>query len=145
MIAGDVPEALLAAIRRAGLDSVNGAFAYEGGADLSKPGLGHRRRTRIELSDGQGAAHVLYLKRYGPQTLGEALRRWWTHGRRRSPARIEFENIRSARLAGGVSLVRENSRRVLRLSPVRQKMSLTICKSRSSVSDSFSTKSPRRG
>jgi tRNA A-37 threonylcarbamoyl transferase component Bud32 len=100
MIAGDVPEALLEAVRRAGLDSVDGAFAYEGGADLSKPGLGHRRRTRIELPGGQGSAHVLYLKRYGPQRLSEALRRWWTNGRRRSPARVEFENIRAARLAG---------------------------------------------
>jgi len=100
MIAGDVPEALLAAVRRAGLDSVDGAFAYAGGADLSKPGLGHRRRTRIELPDGQGAAHVLYLKRYGPQGLSEATRRWWTHGRRMSPARVEFQNIRAARLAG---------------------------------------------
>ena len=99
MIAGDVPEALLAAVRRAGLDSVDGAFAYEGGADLSKPGLGHRRRTRIELVDDRGAAHVLYLKRYGPQRLGEALRRWWTHGRRMSPARVEFLNIRAAHLA----------------------------------------------
>jgi hypothetical protein len=99
MIAGDVPEALLEAVRRAGLDSVDGAFAYEGGADLSKPGLGHRRRTRIELPGGQGSAHVLYLKRYGPQRLSEALRRWWTNGRRMSPARVEFENIRAARLA----------------------------------------------
>ncbi len=100
MIAGDVPEALLAAVRRAGLDSVDGAFAYEGGAELSKPGLGHRRRTRIELVDDRGATHVLYLKRYGPQKLGEALRRWWTHGRRMSPARVEFQNIRAAHLAG---------------------------------------------
>jgi tRNA A-37 threonylcarbamoyl transferase component Bud32 len=100
MIAGDVPEALLAAVRRAGLDSVDGAFAYEGGADLTKPGLGHRRRTRIELPCGQGVSQVLYLKRYGPQRLGEALRRWWTHGRRMSPARVEFQNILAARLAG---------------------------------------------
>ena len=106
MIAGDVPEGVLAAVRRAGLDSVDGAFAYEGGEDLSKPGLGHRRRTRLELPDGQGGEHVLYLKRYGPQGVGEALRRWWTNGRRQSPARVEFENIRRARQAG-VATMRE--------------------------------------
>jgi tRNA A-37 threonylcarbamoyl transferase component Bud32 len=100
MIAGDVPEALLAAVRRAGLDSVDGAFACQAGEDLGKPGLGHRRRTRVELSDAQGSAHVLYLKRYGPQRLIDALGRWWTHGRRMSPALVEFENIRAARLAG---------------------------------------------
>ena len=100
MTARDVPESLQAAVRRAGLDSVDGAFAYEGGADLSKPGLGHRRRTRIELVDDRGASHVAYLKRYGPQRIVEALRRWWTHGRRMSPARGEFENIRAAHRAG---------------------------------------------
>jgi len=100
MIADDVPEALLEAVRRAGLDSFEGAFSYEGGADLNKPGLGHRRRTRVELADGHGAAHVLYLKRYGPQALGEAVRRWWARGRRMSPALVEFENIRAAHQAG---------------------------------------------
>jgi len=106
MIAHDVPEGVLAAVRLAGLDSVDGAFAYEGGEDLNKPGLGHRRRTRLELRDGQGSAHVLYLKRYGPQAVGEAMRRWWTQGRRQSPARAEFENIRRARRAG-VATMRE--------------------------------------
>ncbi len=106
MIAGDVPEGVLGAVKLAGLDSVDGAFAYEGGEDLNKPGLGHRRRTRLELSDGQGGEHVLYMKRYGPQSIGEAMRRWLTHGKRRSPARIEFENIRRARQAG-VATMRE--------------------------------------
>lgn len=106
MIAGDVPEGVLAAVRLAGLDSVDGAFACEGGEDLNKPGLGHRRRTRLELPDGQGGVHVLYLKRYGRQGVSAALRRWWTHGRRWSAARAEFENIRRARQAG-VATMRE--------------------------------------
>lgn len=106
MIAGDVPEGVLAAVKLAGLDSVDGAFAYEGGEDLNKPGLGHRRRTRLELPDGQGGEHVLYMKRYGPQSVGEAMRRWLTHGKRQSPARVEFENIRRARQAG-VATMRE--------------------------------------
>ena len=33
MLTGDVPAALLDAVRRAGLDSVDGAFAYSGGVD----------------------------------------------------------------------------------------------------------------
>lgn len=106
MIAGDVPEGVLAAVKLAGLDSVDGAFAYEGGEDLNKPGLGHRRRTRLELPDGQGCTHVLYLKRYGRQAVIEALRRWWTQGSRQSVARVEFENIIRARRAG-VSTMRE--------------------------------------
>jgi tRNA A-37 threonylcarbamoyl transferase component Bud32 len=106
MIAGDVPESVLAAVKLAGLDSVDGAFAYEGGDDLIKPGLGHRRRTRLELPDGQGGAHVLYLKRYGRQAVSEAMGRWWTQGSRLSVARVEFENIRRARQAG-VATMRE--------------------------------------
>ena len=100
MLTGDVPAALLDAVRRAGLDSVDGAFAYDGGADLVKPGLGHRRRTRIELPDADGNTHTLYLKRYAPTGAGEAIRRWLASGRRASPARIEFDNIRLARAAG---------------------------------------------
>jgi len=100
MLTGDVAEPLLAAVRRAGLDSVEGAFAYEGGADLVKPGLGHRRRTRIELTDDEGRSHVLYLKRYGKTAMSGGVRRWIDHGRRASAARIEFDNIRLARQAG---------------------------------------------
>ena len=78
----------------AGLDTVDGAFAYGGGEDLVKPGLGTRRRTRIELG-GQ----VLYLKRYGPERLGDRWRRFLTYGRC-SPASVEHDNIRAARACG---------------------------------------------
>lgn len=93
-------ELLPAALRRLGLDSVDGAFAYEGGLELSKPGLSRRRRTRLEVADEAGRRHVLYLKRYGPEPISTALRRWWTHRRRRSAARLEFESIAAARAAG---------------------------------------------
>jgi len=83
----------------AGLDTVDGAFAYGGGRDLSKPGLGTRRRTRIELTAPDGATHVLYLKRYGPERLWDRWRRFMTYGRS-SPASVEFENIRAARRCG---------------------------------------------
>ena len=92
--------AVRAALRRAGLDTVQGAFNYAGGEDLDKPGLGGRRRTRVETVDEAGRTHVLYLKRYGPQPVVASLRRWWTHRRRASAARVEFENIRLARAAG---------------------------------------------
>ena len=82
-----------------GLDTVDGAFAYGGGRDLSKSGLGTRRRTRIELTDPDGETHVLYLKRYGPERIGDRWRRFITYGRS-SPASVEFENIRAAQRCG---------------------------------------------
>ncbi|MDP6045406.1 MAG: lipopolysaccharide kinase InaA family protein [Phycisphaerae bacterium] len=83
----------------AGLDTVDGAFAYGGGQDLVKPGLGTRRRTRIELPGPDGTARVLYLKRYGPERLGDCWKRFVTYGRC-SPASVEFDNIRAAQQCG---------------------------------------------
>lgn len=91
---------LLTALRQNRLDTVAGAFAYGGGTDLHKAGLGHRRRTRIEISDLAGNTRVLYLKRYGPERLMTAIGRWSEHGRRVSPAGVEFDNINAARSAG---------------------------------------------
>lgn len=96
----DVSPALLAALRRERLDSVEGAFAYGGGDDLVKPGLGHRRRTRLTLTDAAGGRHELYLKRYHREALPARLRRWWTYGIRTSPAEVEFDNIEAIRAAG---------------------------------------------
>jgi tRNA A-37 threonylcarbamoyl transferase component Bud32 len=100
VIGEGVSEALRAALHREGLDRVEGAFAYAGGDELRKAGLGSRRRTRVELTDDDGRTHVLYLKRYGHQAVTTAARRWLAHGWPRSPARIEFDNIRAARAAG---------------------------------------------
>jgi len=97
---GDISPGLLAALRREGLDRVDGAFAYGEGQDLAKPGLGVRRRTRLAIDDEDGRTHVLYLKRYGAGSVAAALRRWARHGRAASPARTEFENILAARAAG---------------------------------------------
>ena len=93
------PAALRSALRREGLDTVQGAFACRRGEELDKPGLADRRRTRLEITDDDGRSHRLYLKRYGPGIV-PALRRWARQGRRGSAARIEFENIRRARAAG---------------------------------------------
>jgi len=90
---------LAAALREAGLDSVEGAFAWQGGTDLDKPGLGTRRRTRLVLPGPDGAEWELYLKRYGPEPLGERIRRLLTYGRH-SPAGIEYDNVRAAAAAG---------------------------------------------
>ena len=87
------------ALRRAGLDSVDGAFAWQGGEDLDKPGLGTRRRTRLELIGADGTVREFYIKRYGREPLGQRVRRLLTYGRR-SPARVEFGNIRAAAAAG---------------------------------------------
>ena len=99
MIGEGVPASLMEALRREGLDTVDGAFAYGGREDLAKAGLAGRRRTRLEVTDGDGRAHAMYLKRYGPGIAG-ALRRWARQGRRGSAAGIEFENILRARAAG---------------------------------------------
>lgn len=88
------------ALKRSGLDTVEGAFAFGGGEDLTKPGLGLRRRTRLVLMDEGGRTHQLYLKRYGGGGLWRRLRRFLTRGRTESPAGIEFRNIRAARDAG---------------------------------------------
>ncbi|HOF18796.1 MAG TPA: lipopolysaccharide kinase InaA family protein [Phycisphaerae bacterium] len=80
-------------LRQAGLDSVEGAFAFAAGADLDKPGLGNRRRTRLELADSQGRRRELILKRYGPEPLRARLRRAWTYGLC-GAAEIEYRNIR---------------------------------------------------
>jgi len=93
-------DALMAALRREGLDSVDGAFAYGAGRDVVKPGLRHRRRTRLELTDDAGVTQTIYLKRYGRERIMDRLWRWYTYGRRRSPAGVEFHNIRAARAAG---------------------------------------------
>ena len=91
---------LLEALERAGLTTVEGAFAYAGGADLDKPGLGHRRRSLIEIVDSAGKPHRLYLKRYQREPLAARLRRRWTYGSGRSIAAVEFDNILAVRAAG---------------------------------------------
>ncbi len=91
---------LLDALRSEGLDTVEGAFAYGGGEDLTKPDLAHRRRTHLRITDSAGRMRDLYLKRYGRESLKDRIRRRWTYGRRRSPAGVEFDNIRAARNAG---------------------------------------------
>lgn len=96
----DISPALLDALKREGLDSVGGAFAYGGGEELIKANLGHRRRIRLTLTDIDGGEHVLYMKLYDREGLAARLRRWWTYGRRVSPAEVEFDNIQTARAAG---------------------------------------------
>jgi len=83
----------------AGLDTLEGAFACRAGDDLDKPGLGARRRTRIELTGPDGEPHRLYLKRYGPLRFADRLRRLVKFGPA-SPAAAEFANIVAAATAG---------------------------------------------
>jgi len=92
--------ALRQAVAAAGLDNLDGAFAYGGGDDLNKPNLGSRRRTRVTLRDNAGNTHALYLKRYGPAGLGQRLKQWLTTLGRTSVAWVEFDAITQARAAG---------------------------------------------
>ncbi len=100
----DCDELLVSALKRESLDSVEGAFAYDSGEDLNKPNLQHRRRTRLSVADDKGRVHELYLKRYGQEKLKDKLKRIFTYGWNSSPARTEFENIRSARKAGVLTM-----------------------------------------
>lgn len=98
-------DALLAAVRQAGLDTAAGAFAWRG-EDLDKPGLGGRKRTRAALRDAAGREHVLYLKRYGVpgkatlRDVTDAVKRLLTWGRRCSVAGVEAANVAAAAAAG---------------------------------------------
>lgn len=101
MKAGDgVSSALLVALRAEGLDTVTGAFAYDKGERMVKPGLGHRTRIRFHLTDGDGCGHELYMKLYDREPPAEMLRRWRTYGVGTSPAGVEWANIEAVRQAG---------------------------------------------
>ena len=93
------------AIRAERLDTIDGAFAYDGGELLSKPGLIGRRRRRLALTDATGATHTLYLKCYDRERFRPALWRWMTTGRRISRAAGELAGIDAAR-SGGVETMR---------------------------------------
>jgi tRNA A-37 threonylcarbamoyl transferase component Bud32 len=95
-----VVPAVLSAVAASGLNTLDGAFAYRDGQDLDKPGLGHRRRTELTLSDAQGKSHRLFLKRYQAEPLAWRIRRLLTYGRARSVALVEADNIRLANQAG---------------------------------------------
>ncbi|HET6429335.1 MAG TPA: lipopolysaccharide kinase InaA family protein [Phycisphaerae bacterium] len=87
-------------LRQAGLDTVAGAFDYEGGELLSKPNLGTRQRIRLTLTGDDARPVTWYLKRYGPVSLLRRLALLPFSLGRPSPARREFENIRLVQAAG---------------------------------------------
>lgn len=87
--------ALREALVREGLDTVDGAFTYRGGLDMTVPNLGHRERMRLEVCCGDGSRRVLFMKRYGREPLWWRIRRWLTYGPHKSPAGVEIENIRT--------------------------------------------------
>ncbi len=88
---------LAQAVKNAGLDTLQGALAHEGGQDLDKPGLGKRRRTRLEATDAKGRTQTLYLKRYGREGLWQVFRGWLDTRCWSSSAGREAENIRRCR------------------------------------------------
>jgi len=82
------------------LDTVEGAFAWNDGEDLVKPGLGNRRRTRIYFCDMENRCWELYMKRYYPRTFFGRLWSLVTGRGFRCEAVSEFDNIRALRDAG---------------------------------------------
>ena len=100
MTAGNVDPLLVDAIRSAGLDTVEGAFAWSGGSNMTVSGLGHRERWSLTVTDAEGRDHLLFMKRYGPEPLACRWRRWLRHGFGGSPADVELAGIRAAHAAG---------------------------------------------
>jgi tRNA A-37 threonylcarbamoyl transferase component Bud32 len=92
--------ALVRFLKENGLHTVEGAFEFEGGEDLSKPGLGRRRRTRIKFRDEQQRLWEMYLKRYSPRPWWQRLWRLLTFRAARSVARREYRNVQAVREAG---------------------------------------------
>jgi len=92
-----------ALLKSEGLDSVGGAFAHDRGERMDKPGLHHRERLRLRLTDGAGGEVHWYLKRYGPP-LAETGSHHCCGGAhdagRVSPAEAELANIRLLTEAG---------------------------------------------
>ena len=87
-------------LRRHGLDTVDGAFAFAGGRELEKPGLGTRRRVRLELTDAGFRAVTWYLKCYGPIPWPVRLWRLLTGRGKTRPALREYLNVNALRDAG---------------------------------------------
>lgn len=83
-----------------GLDTVAGAFAWEGGQDMVKPGLGNRRRTRIYFCDPEKHCWQLFMKRYYPRPTINRLVSFVFGSGRVSEAAAEYRNIRFLREAG---------------------------------------------
>jgi tRNA A-37 threonylcarbamoyl transferase component Bud32 len=90
----------MALLKREGLDTVEGAFAYAGGQELSKPGLGTRRRFRLELTDDSGRPVTWYMKRYGPAGRWRRLLRDFFLPWRRPPGRADVKGVVSLENAG---------------------------------------------
>lgn len=81
-------------LSRAGVADFDGAFACAAGERLDKPGLAPwRRRLRLTLTDGDGAPHVLYVKRYDRPPLRLQVRRILGGRPRESTAGREWSAI----------------------------------------------------
>ena len=87
-------------LKRHGLETLEGAFAYADGEELSKDRLGTRRRSRLRLTDESGRPVEWYLKRYGPDGWPQRLARPLTARGRTGPAERELEAIRRLQAAG---------------------------------------------
>jgi len=100
VIGPNVDQALLVALAREGLDTIEGAFRFDRGDEIYKPNLGHRKRTVFTVTEDTGKEHEFYMKRYAADPLSARARRWWTYGAGTTPASVEFANILAARDAG---------------------------------------------
>jgi hypothetical protein len=78
-----------------GLDSVEGALAWQDGQRLDKPGLEPwRQRWRIRLTGGDARAETLYLKRFVAPPLARQWQRWREGILTHSTAHVEWRSAR---------------------------------------------------
>ena len=96
MLPDGVLDGLREKIKRRGLYALEDVFAFESGEDLDKPGLGHRRRTKLRL-DADGKTYTLFLKRYDPERPGQRRR---LRSQAQSEAGAETHNIACVTAAG---------------------------------------------
>ncbi|HNX27075.1 MAG TPA: lipopolysaccharide kinase InaA family protein [Phycisphaerae bacterium] len=86
-------------IRKHRLDTLDGAFSFSDGSDMVKPGLGRRRRTRVEFHDDDGRGWILFIKRYEAPSFWRRLCRLAAFRRHWCEAKNEFDNICAVRQA----------------------------------------------
>jgi len=104
-LTGQMDSRITGYIKASNLDTVKGAFEWEGGEDLVKPGLDNRRRTRISFRTPDGEKIHLFMKRYYPVSLLKRLKSFFFARARMAEAVVECKNIQ-AMLAAGVPTMR---------------------------------------
>jgi len=88
----------IAALRSAGIDSMDAVFAFDGGDDLGKANLArYRSRRRFVLPE---TGRTCYLKRYDRPPIGRQIRNWVDHLAHASTAASDWQPAAQLASAG---------------------------------------------